>query len=103
MVLSNSGRFWDVPFERSGGRGPRKLAEVVWPEGGSTETDALGAWEVLDKGMTESRMVMVLVSVGGTLLTIDEEECIDQVSRQIGGPDEDGPCRCCQGTPAEVL
>lgn len=85
IVRTNGGSWWDIPVDPaaatggvgggSAGRAPRKLAEVVWPEGGGE----MGTWMVMDPSKTQTRMVMVVISVGGTLLTLDEGECIDQV------------------------
>ena len=40
----------------------------------------IGTWMVMDPSKTQTRMVLVIINIGGTLLTLDEGECIDQVS-----------------------
>ncbi|KAL7416492.1 Vps16, C-terminal region-domain-containing protein [Mrakia frigida] len=80
IVRTNAGNWWDVPIEIGGGgsrRAPRKLADVVWPEGGGGDKK-IATWMVMDPSKTQTRMVLVVISVGGTLLTLDEGECIDQ-------------------------
>jgi len=53
---------------------------MVWPEGGGEkENKKISTWTVMDPSKTQTRMVLVVISVGGTLLTLDEGECIDQV------------------------
>jgi hypothetical protein len=81
VVLTHGGRFWDVPFSSAEGGGganrPRRLADVVLPEG-YNEGEGIGAWEVFDSNMTESRTIQLVLSVASTLITLDEQDSIDQ-------------------------
>lgn len=74
VVRGNGGGFWDVPFEGGSGRGPRRLQSID-PTLGKLES-----WVVFEPAVSQTRLVMVVASVGSTIVTLDEEESIDQVS-----------------------
>ncbi|CDZ97788.1 Vacuolar assembly/sorting protein VPS16 [Phaffia rhodozyma] len=96
VVRTLKGSFWDVKLGRreSGSVGPvavggaKKLADVKLAGESAGEDVAtageVGCWAVLEPGGTESRQIGVLVSVDKTLVSLDEEDCVDQ--RLSAGP-----------------